>query len=171
MSSIHFDEPIVLVALLALPVLLFLYFAYEKRRGGRVARFANPALLPNLLPKRPGWRRHVIPVILLLAMASLLVGAAHPRHMTTVPRRQANIVLAIDTSGSMQATDVPPTRIKAAESAALRLVDQLPKTPRWQWSGSRSGRSWPPRRPRTGPSSPRPSTTCSSPGARPSATP
>jgi Ca-activated chloride channel family protein len=127
MSSIHFDEPIVLVALLALPVLLFLYFAYEKRRGGRVARFANPALLPNLLPKRPSWRRHVIPVILLLAMASLLVGAAHPRHMTTVPRRQANIVLALDTSGSMQATDVPPTRIKAAESAALRLVDQLPQ--------------------------------------------
>jgi Ca-activated chloride channel family protein len=123
--SIHFDEPLVLVALLALPVLLLLYVAYEKRRGGRVSRFANPALLPNLLPKRPGWRRHVVPVVLLLAMASLLVGAARPRHMTTVPRRQATIVLAIDTSGSMVATDVPPNRLAAAESAALRLVNQL----------------------------------------------
>jgi Ca-activated chloride channel family protein len=124
--SIHFDEPVVLVALIALPVLLLLYVAYEKRRGRRVSRFANPALLPNLLPKRPGWRRHVVPVVLLLAMASLLVGAARPRHMTTVPRRQATIVLAIDTSGSMVATDVPPNRLAAAEAASLRLVNQLP---------------------------------------------
>jgi Ca-activated chloride channel family protein len=126
-TSIHFGEPLVLLALLVLPVLFLLYIAYEKRRGGRVARFANPALLPNLLPKRPGWRRHVIPVIVLLAMAALLVGAANPHRTTTVPRRQATIVLAIDTSGSMQATDVHPTRLAAAESAALRLVDELPK--------------------------------------------
>jgi Ca-activated chloride channel family protein len=124
--QVQFASPLVLLILFALPLALVLYAIHERRQGRTIARFANPALLPNLLPRRASWRRHVAPVILLLALAALVCGAARPQRQTTVPRRQATVVLVIDSSRSMSATDVKPTRLAAARAAARTLVAALP---------------------------------------------
>jgi Ca-activated chloride channel family protein len=73
-----FRWPLVLACLLVIPLLLILYTVRETRRSRSVARFGNPALMPNLVKSTPRWRRHLVPVIMLLALASLLVGAARP---------------------------------------------------------------------------------------------
>jgi Ca-activated chloride channel family protein len=121
-----FAWPFVLVALVAVPILLVAYALRERRRGARGSRFANPALMPNLVTRTPRWRRHAIPVILLLALAALVVGAARPQRTIIADKHQTTIVLALDTSRSMAATDVKPNRLAAAESAARTLVAALP---------------------------------------------
>ena len=121
-----FRWPIVLVALVAIPLLLAAYALRERRRGARGSRFANPALMPNLVTRTPRWRRHVIPVVLLLALAALVVGAARPQRTVIADRHQTTIILALDTSRSMASTDVKPSRLAAATSAAKTLVAALP---------------------------------------------
>jgi Ca-activated chloride channel family protein len=125
-NHLTFAYPFVLAGLVAVPLLLVLYVVSERRRGKVAARFATPALLPNLLPRRPGFRRHVAPLLGLLALAALVAGAARPQRPSTQARKQATVILAIDTSRSMGATDVRPTRLAAAESAARTLVAELP---------------------------------------------
>jgi Ca-activated chloride channel homolog len=121
-----FRWPLVLLFLLVIPVLLILYAVRESRRSRSVARFGNPALMPNLVKSTPRWRRHLVPVIMLLALAALLVGAARPQRPVLADKRAATIVLAIDTSRSMSATDVKPNRLTAAKAAARTLVAALP---------------------------------------------
>jgi Ca-activated chloride channel family protein len=121
-----FRWPIVLVALVVVPLMLVAYALRERKRGARGARFANPALMPNLVSKTPRWRRHVIPVVLLLALAALVLGAARPQRTIIAATHQATIVLAIDSSRSMTATDVRPNRLTAAKAAANTLVASLP---------------------------------------------
>ncbi|MDX6570089.1 MAG: Ca-activated chloride channel [Gaiellales bacterium] len=121
-----FRWPVVLLCLLLLPLMLIAYAVRERRRARAVARFGNPALMPNLVKSTPRWRRHLIPVVMLLALASLLVGAARPQRPVLADKRAATIVLAIDTSGSMAATDIKPNRLSAARSAARTLVRALP---------------------------------------------
>ena len=99
-------------------------FAGRGRRAARAA--ANPALWPNLMPRRPGWRRHVPPVLLLLALASLLVGVARPQALMASDQKQTTVVLAVDSSNSMAAKDVDPSRIAAARTAARDLIAGLP---------------------------------------------
>ena len=82
------------------------------------------------MPKRPGWRRHVPPALLLLALAALLVGAARPQAMMESDQKQTTVVLAVDSSNSMAAKDVTPSRIAAARMAARELIDGLPKNAR-----------------------------------------
>ena len=125
-----FRWPVVLLALLAIPLLLLVYAVRERRRSRAVARFGNPALMPNLVKHTPRWRRHLVPVIMLLALASLLVGAARPQRPVLADKRAATIVLAIDTSRSMSATDVKPNRLTAAKAAARTLVQALPDSGR-----------------------------------------
>ena len=122
-----FASPAVLAALIALPLLLLLYVVREKRRRAWAARFGNPALLPNVVDRSPGWRRHLPPVFALAALAALLVALARPETTIAVPRDEASVVLAIDVSGSMMATDVPPTRLDAAKQAASTFVKALPE--------------------------------------------
>ena len=98
--------------------------ARRRRRGAE--RFANPALVPNLVSASPGWRRHVAPILALGALALLVVGVARPHVVRDVTRDEATIVLAIDTSRSMAATDVQPTRFAAAKQAALAFLDEVP---------------------------------------------
>ncbi|MHB8468962.1 MAG: BatA domain-containing protein, partial [Gaiellaceae bacterium] len=112
-----FQRPIALVALAALPLLVALWRAHDNSRRETAARFANLALLPNLLPSQPGRRRYVPPVLVLLALTLLVVGMARPHAHLNVPRDTATVVLAIDISRSMAATDVLPTRLLAAENA------------------------------------------------------
>lgn len=122
-----FGAPSLLVFLLAVPAAVAGYLWLERRRESRAAGWAAPALLPNLVARPPSWRRHLPTALLLAGAALLLVGFARPRTSISVKRPEATVVLVLDVSGSMAATDVRPSRLGAARAAALRFVDRLPK--------------------------------------------
>jgi Ca-activated chloride channel family protein len=121
-----FVSPHLLWALLLVPALLAGYLLLQRRRMRYAMRFTNVDLLANLVAASPRWRRHVPPAAFLLALAALLFAMARPQLITEVPREEASVVLATDVSGSMQATDVSPTRLDAAERAATRFLDRVP---------------------------------------------
>lgn len=121
-----FATPTVLWGLPLVPLALILYVAAQRRRRQDAARFSNPALLPNLAPQAPGWRRHAPAVLYLLALTALMIALARPQAVITVPQEQATIVLVMDTSVSMIATDVQPNRLAAARTAGQRYLDSLP---------------------------------------------
>jgi Ca-activated chloride channel family protein len=103
-------------------------YAWAQRRRSRYAvRFTNLDLLANIAPRRPAWRRHVPPAFYLAAVAALVLGLARPTMVVAVPREDATVVLAMDVSGSMKATDVAPSRLAAAREAARSFIDQLPE--------------------------------------------
>jgi Ca-activated chloride channel family protein len=112
---------LVLVAALAVS-----HVVLGRRRSTYAVRFTNLALLDSVAPKRPGFRRHVPAVLLLLALAGMVGAFAKPARTERVPRERATIILAIDTSLSMQATDVEPSRLQAAQAAAKQFVELLP---------------------------------------------
>jgi Ca-activated chloride channel family protein len=121
-----FASPELLLAFLLVPAAIALYLLVQRRRNRYVVRFTNVDLLSNLAPRTPSWRRHVPPVLYLAAITALVIALARPSMMVAVPREEATIVLTMDVSGSMQATDVDPTRLAAAQKAATDFVDQLP---------------------------------------------
>jgi Ca-activated chloride channel family protein len=125
---VSFAEPLLLVGLLGVPVALLGYLLVQRRRSRYIVRFTNVDLLANIVPKTPAWRRHVPPALYLAAMAALVIALARPSAMVAVPREDATIILAMDTSGSMMATDVAPSRLASARQAAATFVDQLPPT-------------------------------------------
>ncbi|HEV7886088.1 MAG TPA: VWA domain-containing protein, partial [Acidimicrobiales bacterium] len=102
------------------------YALLQRRRRHYAARFTNLDLLASVAPKRPGWRRHVAAGLLVAALASLVLGFARPTRVDRVPRREATVMLAIDVSASMQADDVKPTRLAAAQQAATDFTKHLP---------------------------------------------
>lgn len=122
-----FAAPAVLWGLLLLPLALIMYGVAQRRRGRVAARFTNLALLPNLAPQAPGWRRHASAALYLLALSALLMALARPQAVVTVPQEQATIVLVMDTSISMIATDVQPNRLTAARTAGQRFLDTVPE--------------------------------------------
>ncbi|HEY1478646.1 MAG TPA: VWA domain-containing protein [Gaiellales bacterium] len=121
-----FASPIALWALLLVPLAVIGYLLFERRRVRESARFVSPALLPNVVDRVPGWRRHLPIALLLLAVTSFLFGFARPHATISVRSQEATVVLAIDTSRSMGATDVAPSRLAAAQSVAHRFVAGLP---------------------------------------------
>jgi Ca-activated chloride channel homolog len=123
-----FADPYLLVALVIVPLAIVVYVVLALR-GRRAMRAAvNPGLWPNLMPNRPRWRRHVPPALLLLALSSLLVGVARPPATLPADQKETTVVLTVDTSNSMAAKDVTPSRIAAARAAARVLVKGLPVT-------------------------------------------
>ena len=126
--AVSFAAPLVLVLLLAIPVLVALYGAHQRDRRRAAAAFAAPAMTPPVAPNRPRWRLHVPMLAFLLALAILILAAARPQKTVAVPVERASIMLITDVSGSMQATDVRPTRLVAARAAAKRFVAKVPKT-------------------------------------------
>jgi Ca-activated chloride channel homolog len=121
-----FQSPLLLVALLLLPLAALAYRAHGRRAERAVAAFAPKPVLPSLAPRRPGWRRHAPYALYLLALAGLALAVARPEITVAVPDERASIVLVTDSSGSMQATDVPPSRLVAAREAGLRFLDDIP---------------------------------------------
>jgi Ca-activated chloride channel family protein len=98
----------------------------ESARTRAAAVWSTPALVPNLVDRSPGLRRHVPLAVLLAALAAMIVGVAGPHATVTVRREEATVLLAIDVSRSMGATDVPPTRLRAAQTAAFEFVRKVP---------------------------------------------
>ena len=114
--------------LLLVAALAAAYVVLQRRRSTYAVRFSTLPLLASVAPRRPGWRRHVPAAVLLLSLVALTTAFARPQAEVRVPREQATVVVAIDTSLSMQATDVSPDRLTAAKSSATAFVRSLPAT-------------------------------------------
>ena len=123
----NFLAPQMLLGLLLVPVAIGFYLWAQRRRSRYAVRFTNLDLLANLTPRRPAWRRHLPPILYLGAIAALLIGLARPTMVIATPREDATVILAMDVSGSMRATDVSPTRLDAAKASALSFIAQLPE--------------------------------------------
>lgn len=121
----HFLHPGRLWWLLALAVLIAAYVVGLQRRRRRAIRFSNVALLDRLAV-RGGWGRHVLAAVQLLGLGIGILALAQPQGEVRVPKERATIVLALDTSLSMRATDVSPSRIESAKKAAKQFVASLP---------------------------------------------
>jgi Ca-activated chloride channel homolog len=122
-----FQSPLWLLALIAVVALAAFYIVLQLRRKAYAARFTNVALLGSLVPKRPGWRRHLAFGVLALGLATLVVSLAVPSTEVRVPRERATVVMAVDVSLSMQATDIEPDRFRAMQTAAKEFVNVLPE--------------------------------------------
>ncbi len=121
-----FAWPLALLGLVLVPVLGGLYVWSQRRRVRYAVRFTNLALLREVVGRGPGVRRHLPSAFFLLGLAALLVSLARPSMVLAVPRDQASVMLVLDVSGSMAASDVQPTRLGAAQHAAGNLVASLP---------------------------------------------
>ncbi|HEX4727606.1 MAG TPA: VWA domain-containing protein, partial [Jatrophihabitans sp.] len=123
----HFRSPYWLFVLVAVAAVAAGSLVVVLRRRRFSARFSNAALLASVVPRRPGWRRHLTFALLLVALTVLSLGVAGPTKSVRVPQERATVMLAIDVSLSMQATDVLPSRLQAAQQAASAFADLLPK--------------------------------------------
>jgi Ca-activated chloride channel homolog len=121
-----FQSPLWLLGLLAVAALVGLYVLLQLRRKAYAARFTNVALLSSLVPRRPGWRRHLAFGLVALALGTLIVSLAVPSTEVRVPRERATVVMAVDVSLSMRANDIQPSRFEAMQTAAKQFVDVLP---------------------------------------------
>jgi Ca-activated chloride channel family protein len=121
------EWPGLLWTLLLVPVALAAYLLGQRRRSRYTVRFTNLDLLANVVSAKPGWRRHVPPALYLFALAALLVSLARPQALALVPKEQATVVLVMDVSGSMNATDVAPTRLVSSQRAAVAFIEELPE--------------------------------------------
>lgn len=122
-----FQLPMRLWLLVGVAALAGAYLWRQRGRAAYAVRFTNLDLLDKVAPKRPGWRRHLPAALMLLALAGMVGAFARPAMEQRVPRERATIVVAIDTSLSMEATDVAPSRLEAAQAAAKDFVERLPK--------------------------------------------
>jgi len=126
----NFVWPDLLWLLVLLPVLVMMYLWLLYRRKKNTLRYASLSLVKQAMGKGPGWRRHLPPALLLLAIATLLVATARPTAIITLPTQQETIILAMDVSGSMRAADVLPNRLVAAQEAAKAFIKELPRSVR-----------------------------------------
>lgn len=121
-----FQAPWRLILIVAPVAILITYLIVQKRRQKYAMRFTSVDLLASVAPRRPGWQRHISAALMLIAVLALVVGFAKPERTVKVPKQRGTILLDIDTSGSMAANDVAPTRLAAAQAAAKQFVAKLP---------------------------------------------
>ncbi len=129
-SPVTFVWPDMLWLLVLLPLFVLLYLWLLRRRKRSALAWSNLDIVREAQGRGTSWRRHVPPLLMLGALASLLLAMARPTAVVTLPLVDQTIILAIDVSGSMRATDVQPSRIVAAQNAAKAFVEALPRTVR-----------------------------------------
>ncbi|HEY0452583.1 MAG TPA: VWA domain-containing protein [Actinophytocola sp.] len=125
MSFRNFTAPWWFLLLVVIALIVVGYVAVQRMRRKRVMRFTNLALLEKVVPKRQGWIRHVPAIVLVASLMLLTTAMAGPTAEQRVPRNRATVMLVIDVSLSMEATDVKPTRLRAAQVAAKDFVTGL----------------------------------------------
>jgi Ca-activated chloride channel family protein len=125
-QQLAFLEPNRLLILLVIPALILAYIFASLRKNRRGMRFTNTSMLDVVVPKQSQWRRHLAVALSLLSLITLTAAFARPKTQVDVPRERATVVLVIDASLSMQATDVRPSRLDAAKQAAIDFVAKLP---------------------------------------------
>ena len=123
----HFLWPQQLWLLLLLPLLVLMYLLLLRRKKKLAVRYASLAIVKEALGRGRGLRRHIPPLLFLLALSAMLLAAARPVATLTLPSTQQTIILAMDVSGSMRATDVQPNRLVAAQNAAKAFLAELPR--------------------------------------------
>ena len=121
-----FLAPQYLWLLAFVPAFVVLYFLVLARRKKAALRYASLALVKEALGAGQRLRRHLPPLLLLLAVSGMLLAVARPTAVITLPSEQRTIILAIDVSLSMRATDVEPNRLAAAQEAAKAFIQQQP---------------------------------------------
>jgi len=125
---LSFQAPVFLAGLIAIPLALAALALARRRPARYVVRFPALPTLQAVMPRTPRWRRIVPTALLCLALAGLVTALARPEATVAVPVEKASVVLVTDTSGSMNATDVSPTRLAAAQRAAERFLGRVPKS-------------------------------------------
>jgi Ca-activated chloride channel family protein len=122
----HLLSPAWLLLLLGVAALAGVYVWFQLRRPGQAIRFTNLDLLDSVAPDRPGWRKHVVAGVFGVALVLLVVALAQPARTVRIPKEEATVMLAIDASFSMEADDVEPTRLEAAQVAAADFAASAP---------------------------------------------
>ena len=123
----HFLWPQLLWLLLLLPLLILVYWWLLRRKKRNALRYASLSIIKQAMGSGQGIRRHIPPALFLLSVAAMLLAASRPLAVVTLPAQQETIMLAMDVSGSMRATDVLPSRIVAAQTAAKAFLTVLPR--------------------------------------------
>jgi Ca-activated chloride channel family protein len=123
---VSFKDPWLLAGLLLIPLGFVVHRAAAARRKRYAIRFPGVGTLATVLKRPPAWRRRLPPLLLALAVAALAVALARPQREVTIAVEQASVMLVLDASGSMEATDVEPTRLAAAVEAAHSFLDTVP---------------------------------------------
>jgi Ca-activated chloride channel homolog len=126
-AELAFGSPDRLLILLVIPLLIVAYIIAMHRKNRRGMRFTNTSMLDVVVPKQSQWRRHLAVALSLLSLITLTAAFAQPKTQVDVPRERATIVVVIDASLSMEATDVQPNRLAAAKQAAVAFVESLPE--------------------------------------------
>lgn len=121
-----FVWPLALLALLAIPVVLAVLWLARRRRLRYAVRYTNIEVLAGVVERSRPWRRWAVAALFLASLATASVALARPKISMSVPREQATVVMVVDTSGSMMADDVKPSRIGAAKDAMKLFLEKLP---------------------------------------------
>jgi Ca-activated chloride channel homolog len=121
-----FEAPALLLTLLVVPVAAVGYWLLQRRPPRFAVRYTNLEVLAGVASRRRAWRRHVPAALVLASVAALCVALARPTVTVKAPNERASVVLVVDTSGSMRATDVKPTRLAAAKRAMLSFLERAP---------------------------------------------
>ena len=116
--------------LLAIPLLVGVYLWLLGRKKKMALRYASLSVEREAMGKGQGFRRHIPPLLFLLSLAAMLVAASRPLAVITLPLERQTIILAMDVSGSMRATDVEPNRLVASQNAAKAFLADLPRSVR-----------------------------------------
>jgi Ca-activated chloride channel homolog len=122
---VSFREPVLLLALALLPLAIAAYVLAQRRRRRYAVRYPAVDVLAGVAGR--SWGRHIPAALALLALTALLIAMGRPERTVAAPQRQGTVMMVTDTSGSMDATDVSPSRLKAAQAAARALGKKLPE--------------------------------------------
>jgi Ca-activated chloride channel homolog len=125
--ALSFASPAALWLILLLPLLAACYLKLQRQKWQDAARFSYAALVEHLQLRPQPWKRLFAPCVLLALAFIMIVGAARPVAVTSIPQRVLDMMLVIDVSASMSAEDLKPSRIEAARDAAIKFVESLPK--------------------------------------------
>jgi len=125
-----FQWPEMLGLLVMVPAIVFAYFVLLRRKKKAAMRYASLTLVRDAMSAGPRLRRHLPPILYLIALTLMLIAVARPSAIVTLPTQHETVILSMDVSGSMRATDVKPSRIAAAQEAARAFVAEQPKSTR-----------------------------------------